>query len=100
MSARVDAEGAGTVAMTSCAPMGNLEYVIESRHHDNVETWFVVRPHQDLATHYAKLGVVLVPNCRVVVDAASLRPVGLLPADVPVPPSPSGYNPYFDVPPA
>ena len=100
MSGRVDAEGAGTVAMTSCAPMGHLEYVIESRHHGNVETWFVVRPHQDLATHYARLGVVLLPNCRVVVEAESLRPVGLLPEDMPVAPSSAGFNPYFDVLPA
>jgi hypothetical protein len=100
MNGRVDAEDAGKVAATSCAPMGNLEYVIESRHQGNVETWFVVRPHQDLAQHYARLGVVLSPNCRVVVEAASLRPVGLLPEDVPVAPSPAGFNPYFDVPPA
>jgi hypothetical protein len=100
MSGRVDAEGTGTVAATSCAPMGNLEYVIESWHHGSVETWFVVRPHQDLAQHYARLGVVLSPNCRVVVEAESLRPVGLLPEDIPVAPSPAGFNPYFDVPPA
>jgi hypothetical protein len=100
MSGPIDAERAGTVAATSCVPMGNLEYVIESRHHGSVETWFVVRPHQDLAQHYARLGVVLLPNCRVVVEAESLRPVGLLPGDVPVAPSPAGFNPYFDLPPA
>jgi hypothetical protein len=100
MSGGIDAESAGTAAAKSCAPMGNLEYVIESRHHGSIETWFVVRPHQELAHHYARLGVVLLPNCRVVVEAESLRPVGLLPDDLPVAPSPAGYNPYFDVLPA
>ena len=100
MSQRVDAGHAGMVAATSCAPMGDLEFVVESRHHGSVETWFVVRPHEDLAHHYARLGVVLLPNCRVVVEAGSLRPVGVLPEDVPVAPSPAGFNPYFDVPPA
>jgi hypothetical protein len=59
--------------------MGDLEYVIESRHDGNVETWFVVRPHHDLADQYAALGVVLSPHCRVVVEAESLRPVGYFP---------------------
>ena len=80
--------------------MGELEYVIESRHHGSIETWFVLRPHRDLAGRYAEMGVVLSPDCRVVVEAESLRPVGVLPQDVPVAPSPAGFNPYFDVPPA
>jgi hypothetical protein len=46
------------------------------------------------------LGVVLSPDCRVVVEAGSLRPVGVLPDILPVAPSPAGFNPYFDVPPA
>ena len=100
MSGYVDSEGAGMDAATSCAPMGDLEYVIESRHQGRVEKWFVIRPHQDLANHYARLGVVLVTNCRVVVEAGSLRPVGLLPEDLPVALSPAGFNPYFDLPPA
>jgi len=87
-------------ARSTCSPMGDLEYVIESRHHGNVETWFVVRPHHELADHYAALGVVLSPDCRVVVEAESLRPVGVLPENLPVAPSPAGFNPYFDVPPA
>jgi hypothetical protein len=86
-------------AAATCAPMGDLEYVVESRHHGSIETWFVVRPHHDLAEHYAAQGVLLSPDCRVVVEAASLRPVGVLPQDVPVAPSPAGFNPYFDLPP-
>ena len=79
--------------------MGRLEYVVESKHRGDVETWFVVRPHQDLAPQYQAMGVVLTPDCRVVVEANSLRPVGVLTEDLPDPPSPAGYNPYFDLPP-
>ena len=87
-------------ARSACSPMGDLEYVIESRHHGNVETWFVVRPHRNLADQYAALGVVLRPDCRVVVEAESLRLVGILPAHLAVTPSAAGFNPYFDLPPA
>jgi hypothetical protein len=87
-------------AEASCAPMGRLEYVVESRIRDDVETWFVVRPHEDLAQHYAALGVVLSADCRVVVEAESLRPVGVLACALAAAPSSAGYNPYFDLPPA
>ena len=79
--------------------MGRLEFVVESRHHGTVETWFVVRPDRSLARQYEALGMELSPDCRVVVEAESLRPVGVIEEDVPVPPSPSGFNPYFDLPP-
>jgi hypothetical protein len=79
--------------------MGRLEYVVESTHNGDVETWFVLRPYRELAQHCEALGVELSPDCRVVVEARSLRPVGVLTEDVPVPPSPAGFNPYFDVPP-
>jgi hypothetical protein len=99
MSAPDVATSVATAAATSCEPMGNLEYVVETQRRGNVEMWFVVRPHQDLAKHYARCGVVLLPNCRVVVEAGSLRPLGLLPEEPPEPPSSSGFNPYFDRPP-
>ena len=86
-------------AEASCAPMGRLEYVVESRIRGDVETWFVVRPHKDLAQHYAAMGVMLSTDCRVVVEADSLRPVGVLECELEVPPSAAGYNPYFDLPP-
>ena len=81
------------------ATMGRLEYVVESRHNGDVETWFVLRPYRELARHYEALGVELSADCRVVVEAGSLRPVGVLTQDVPVAPSPAGFNPYFDLPP-
>jgi hypothetical protein len=79
--------------------MGRLEYVIETRRRDGVETWFVVRPHRGLARRYAAAGVDLAPGCRVVVDARSLRPLGVLAGLTPPPPPAAGYNPYFDPPP-
>jgi hypothetical protein len=81
------------------ATMGRLEYVVESRHNGDVETWFVLRPYRELARHYEALGVELSADCRVVVEAGSLRPVGVLTEDAPVAPSPAGFNPYFDLPP-
>jgi hypothetical protein len=85
---------------TSCAAMGRLEYVVESRHSGGHETWLVVRPEPGLAPRYHALGVELSPGCRVVVDAESMRPVGVLESELPEPPPPCGYNPYFDMPPA
>jgi len=87
-------------AVARCAPMGRLEYVVESHHHGDVETWLVIRPDPAVARHFEVNGVTISSHCRVVVEAESLRPVGVIPEDVPVAPSPAGYNPYFDVPPA
>ena len=83
----------------TCAGMGRLEYVVESRHGSDRETWLVVRPEPGLASRYQAMGVELSPGCRVVVEAESLRPVGVIADDLPEPPPPFGYNPYFDLPP-
>jgi hypothetical protein len=84
----------------ACLPMGKLEYVVQSRHHDDVQTWLVLRPQKELAPEYEKMGVVLSADCRVVVEAGSLRPVGVLPHGCPAAPSCAGFNPYFDLSPA
>ncbi len=84
----------------SRAAVAHVEYVVESRHHGDIERWLVVRPHDDVPQHFGTLGRPVSPACRVVVEEASLRPVGILCDDVPVAPSYAGYNPYFDVPPA
>jgi hypothetical protein len=89
---------AGDNAHAACAPIGRLEYVVESRHDGDVETWFVLRPHPDLAPQFESLGVALSPGCRVVVEARSLRPVGVLDSELPPAPLPAGFNPYFDLP--
>jgi hypothetical protein len=84
----------------ACGPMGDLEFVVESLRRGRTEKWFVLRPHGELATKYRAEGVAMPRGCRLVVEAQTLRPVGVLAADVPPPARPSaGYNPYFDVPP-
>ena len=84
----------------TCTTMGKLEYVVESRHDGETERWYVVRPGREMAPRYQAMGFALTPGCRVVVEAQSLRPVGVLEAELPEVPPPFGYNPYFDLPPA
>jgi hypothetical protein len=85
----------------ACSPMGHLEFVVESLRHGRIEKWLILRPHRELATQYRAKGVTLPRGCRVVVEAQTLEPVGVLASDVPPPASPAaGHNPYFDVPPA
>jgi hypothetical protein len=80
-----------------CTPMGHLEYIVESRHHDQLETWLVMRPHASSAPRCEALGMSLSPGCRLVVEAHSLRPVGVLPSTMPAAPMAAGFNPYFDL---
>ena len=84
-------------ASTACAPMTELEWAIASR--DGVPTWFAVRPHDETVPRHEQLGLILEPGCRVVVEAGSLRPAGARGPIEPVP-SATGFNPYFDLPPA
>ncbi|MEO8674562.1 MAG: hypothetical protein ABI569_03235 [Casimicrobiaceae bacterium] len=85
---------------SACSPMGQLEYVVESRCGGRMDRWFVVRPHHEAAPSYRAIGMALTPGCRVIVEARSLRPIGVLEGELPEPvPSPLGYNPYFDLPP-
>ena len=81
-----------------CEPMGLLEYIVESRHGGELERWLVLRPHEGLAPRCEALGMPLTPGCRVVVEADSLRPVGVLESEFPPAPPSAGYNPYFDLP--
>ena len=84
----------------ACSPMGHLEYVVESQLEGRVERWFVLRPNEKLASNYLEKGLSLPRGCRVVVEAQSLRPVGVLPGEVQAPtPAAAGYNPYFELPP-
>ncbi|MEP7330369.1 MAG: hypothetical protein ABI777_14255, partial [Betaproteobacteria bacterium] len=80
-----------------CEPMGRLEFVIDSRHHDEFVTWLVLRPHGTASPLYAEQGLAVTAGCRVVVEANSLRPVGVVQPDPPVVPNAAGFNPYFDV---
>lgn len=88
-----------TPSRDACADRGRLEYVIECRNPGEHEKWLVVRPESS-APSYKAMGVAISPGCRVVVDAFTLRPVGVLDDELPPePPSPFGYNPYYDMPP-
>jgi hypothetical protein len=87
-------------AAAACAAMGRLEYVVESARDDTVQTWFVVRPDRELFPRFRRMGMQMRLGCRIVVEAVSLRPLGVLPPDCAPPPSPNGFNPYFDLPPA
>jgi len=87
-------------ARLACWAVGDLEFVVESRREGEIEKWFVVRPHREVATQYRARGVALSRSSRIVVEARTLEPVGVLALNVPPPAQPSaGYNPYFDVPP-
>ncbi len=81
-----------------CETMGQLEYVVESAHGGQLETWLVLRPHETFGTRCEEYGVALSPGCRVVVEAQSLRPVGVLEPELPPAPMAAGFNPYFDLP--
>ena len=60
-----------------CSPMGCLEFVVEYQNNGKSEKWFVVAPHRGLAPNYYARKVPLPQGCRLVVDACSLRPVGV-----------------------
>jgi len=63
--------------------LGRVEYVVESRRSDGRETWLVMRAES---------------GARVVVEADTLRTIGILDAARPAPNRPAGFNPYFDPP--
>jgi hypothetical protein len=84
----------------ACWPIGDLEFIVESLRRGRLRKWFVLRPHRDVATKYRARGVAFAHGSRIVVEARTLAPVGVLDADVPPPARPAaGFNPYFDVPP-
>jgi hypothetical protein len=86
-------------AAVACAAMGCLEYVVECARDDAVQTWFVVRPDRELFPRYRSMGMQMRPGCRIVVEAVSLRLLGVLPPEDAPSSSPNGFNPYFDLPP-
>ena len=84
-----------------CWPLGDLEFIVESFRRGRLRKWFVLRPHRDVAAKYASRGASLPRGSRIVVEARTLEPVGVLESDVPLPAHlPAGFNPYFDVPPS
>lgn len=88
----------GMIAMPPGDALGRVEFIVESRRRGALETWLVVRADRACLPRYAELGLDVVPGSRVVVEAGSMRPVGVLDPELPEPTSPAGYNPYFDLP--
>lgn len=91
-------------ARAACAPMGELETIVNSTDaHGRVRSLYVIVPDMTLKGHYERLGFTLEPGCRVLLDAAALLPIALLRIAqqgpcVPAPSeSASGFNPYFDL---
>ena len=78
--------------------LGRVEYVVESGRSGARETWLVMRADPGAVPRYAQMGLAVTPGARVVVEAASLRPIGVLERDGPPPNRPAGFNPYFDLP--
>ena len=78
--------------------LGRLEYVVESRRRGARETWLVLRADPGSVPRYARMGLDVKAGARVVIDAGTLRPIGVLEREIPVPNRPAGFNPYFDPP--
>ena len=78
--------------------LGRVEYVVERGLGGERETWLVMRASPDAVPRFADAGLTVVPGSRVVVEAASLRPIGVLDGARSPPSRPAGFNPYFDPP--
>lgn len=78
--------------------LGRIEYVVETRRSDTRETWLVMRADPGAVPHYAQMGLAVTAGARVVVEAASLQPIGVLENGLQVSHRPAGFNPYFDPP--
>jgi hypothetical protein len=78
--------------------LGRVEYVVESRRNGARETWLVMRADKGAVRRYAQLGLEVTPGARIVVEAETLKPIGILERDIPPPNRPAGFNPYFDPP--
>ena len=78
--------------------LGRVEYVVESRRAGARETWLVMRADRGAVPRYAQMGLHVTPGARVVVEAGTLKPIGILEREIPAPNRPAGFNPYFDLP--
>ena len=92
-------------ARAACAPMGDLEYVVQAADaKGRVRALYVIVPDVAMKSHYERIGFTLEPGCRVLLDAAALLPIALLrlsPARASAPkpgPPAAGFNPFFDLP--
>jgi hypothetical protein len=72
--------------------LGSIEFVVESGRSDARET------DSSAVPCYAQMGLAVEAGARVVVEAESLTPIGVLDRGAPPPNFPAGFNPYFDPP--
>jgi len=80
--------------MSSDASNSSSKAVARDAH----ETWLVMRADSSAVPRYAQMGLTVTPGTRVVLEAQSLRPIGVLERGEPTPNRPAGFNPYFDPP--
>ena len=95
-----------THARAACKPMGELEYVVQSADaRGRLRAMYVIVPDLALKPHYERLGIAVEAGCRVLLDAASLRPIAVMRVSrcmqnrlVEKGGAGPGFNPYFDLP--
>lgn len=75
----------------------DVEYVVESMRAGERRTWLAMRVGSPIANRCAGMGIAVAPGARVGVEAASLRPLGVIEL-ARSPGHPAGFNPYFDLP--
>ena len=93
-----------THARAACKPMGELECVVQATDAEGrSRTLYVIFPDLSMKPHYQRLGFEIEAGCRVVLDAAVLKPLAVLRMSMrngrgapPANPSSAGFNPYFD----
>lgn len=99
-------ESEAAQARAACKPMGELEYVVQSVDgQGRLRAMYVIVPDLALKSHYARLGFTIEAGCRVLIDAALMRPIAVLRVaaqagdEMPEKTHHStGFNPYFDMP--
>ncbi|HVE50512.1 MAG TPA: hypothetical protein VNG69_12970 [Casimicrobiaceae bacterium] len=99
-------ENEAAQARAACKPMGELEYVVQSVDGEGrLRALYVIVPDLALKSHYARLGFTIAAGCRVLLDAALMRPIAVLRVAAQAGGSmpektdhSTGFNPYFDMP--
>ncbi len=95
-----------TQARAACKPMGELECIVQAADAAGRQrTLYVIVPDLTKKVHYQRLGFVVEPGCRVLLDARALLPLAVLRlsgrSGERMPASgvaAAGFNPYFDLP--
>lgn len=91
-------------ARAACKPMGELDCVVQATDaQGRARTLYVIVPDLAMKAQYQRLGFEIDAGCRVVLDAAALKPLAVLRISMRngsgAPPRnghSAGFNPYFD----